>query len=70
MSTSICVSIYAVYHLYSPKKLKETLLNAANCAQVVITTGGVSMGERDYMKSVLQEAGAKVHFGRVNVKPG
>ena len=38
---------------------------------VLITTGGVSMGEKDVLKRVL-EVGfeGKVHFGRVNIKPG
>lgn len=39
--------------------------------QVLITTGGVSMGEKDLLKSVfVQEFGAILHFGRVNMKPG
>ncbi|KAG2221027.1 hypothetical protein INT45_009276 [Circinella minor] len=38
---------------------------------VLITTGGVSMGEADFMKPVLeQKLGAKIHFGRVKMKPG
>lgn len=38
---------------------------------VVVTTGGVSMGEFDLIKEVLQkDFGAVVHFGRLNMKPG
>lgn len=38
---------------------------------VVITTGGVSMGEHDFVKQVLKEDfGADIRFGRVNMKPG
>ena len=38
---------------------------------VLITTGGVSMGERDIMERVfVQGMGGKVHFGRLNMKPG
>ncbi len=38
---------------------------------VLITTGGVSMGEKDIMESVfVQGMGGKVHFGRLNMKPG
>lgn len=38
---------------------------------VLITTGGVSMGEKDVLKRVI-EVGfeGKIHFGRVNIKPG
>lgn len=38
---------------------------------VLITTGGVSMGERDVLKRILEVGfDAKIHFGRVNIKPG
>ncbi|CAG2107027.1 unnamed protein product [Medioppia subpectinata] len=40
-------------------------------ADVLITSGGVSMGERDLLKHVMEvDFGAQIHFGRVNVKPG
>lgn len=49
-------------------KLEEAFDNDID---VLITTGGVSMGEKDVVKRIL-EVGfeAKIHFGRVNVKPG
>ena len=37
---------------------------------VLITSGGVSMGDRDLVKPLLEALGAKVHFGRVLMKPG
>ncbi len=40
----------------------------ARC-DALITSGGVSMGERDLVKPLLAEHGT-VHFGRVNFKPG
>ncbi|KAL5463262.1 hypothetical protein EMCRGX_G032145 [Ephydatia muelleri] len=40
-------------------------------ADVIVTTGGVSMGEKDLLKPVLEEEfGAVIHFGRVLMKPG
>ncbi|MBM2814756.1 MAG: Molybdopterin molybdenumtransferase [Ignavibacteria bacterium] len=39
-------------------------------AEVIITTGGVSVGQHDYLKDVLKELGAKTIFWRVNIKPG
>nr|XP_046154894.1 gephyrin-like isoform X2 [Oncorhynchus gorbuscha] len=37
----------------------------------VITSGGVSMGEKDYLKQVLDiDLHAQIHFGRVFMKPG
>jgi len=38
--------------------------------RVVIVSGGVSVGERDIVKSALQSLGAKIDFWRVAIKPG
>lgn len=38
-------------------------------ADVLLTSGGVSMGTRDLIKPILERA-ARVHFGRVSFKPG
>ncbi|XP_067338390.1 gephyrin b isoform X1 [Channa argus] len=53
----------------------DDLLNALNegisHADVIITSGGVSMGEKDYLKQVLDiDLHAQIHFGRVFMKPG
>ncbi|KAI9269302.1 MoaB/Mog domain-containing protein [Phascolomyces articulosus] len=51
--------------------IESRLQEALDQVDVLITTGGVSMGEADFMKPVLeQKIGAKVHFGRVKMKPG
>lgn len=51
--------------------LETRLRDALNKVDVLITTGGVSMGEADFMKPVLeQKLGATIHFGRVKMKPG
>ena len=34
----------------------------------MITTGGVSVGERDYMKNVLDEIG-NIFFWKIKIKP-
>jgi gephyrin len=36
---------------------------------IIITTGGVSMGELDLVKPYLEKKG-EVFFGRLNMKPG
>ncbi|XP_026817764.1 gephyrin [Rhopalosiphum maidis] len=44
---------------------------AFNNADIIVTSGGVSMGEKDLIKPVLKEHfKSKIHFGRVNMKPG
>lgn len=52
-----------------PALLETTLLNAADQADVVITSGGVSVGEADYMKLLLAKHG-QVMFWKVAMKPG
>jgi gephyrin len=38
-------------------------------ADILLTSGGVSMGDRDLIKPLLEKLGT-VHFGRVLMKPG
>ena len=39
-------------------------------SQILIITGGVSVGDYDYTKPVLRELGAEIFFERVSLKPG
>merc|ERR550539_1264541 len=51
--------------------LTEALRAALEVSEVVVTTGGVSMGDRDLLRQVLvSQFGAKIHFARVNMNPG
>lgn len=52
-----------------PKLLEVTLLQAAHNNDVVITSGGVSVGEADFMKGLLAKHG-QVLFWKINMKPG
>lgn len=45
------------------------IAGAAAACDVIVTTGGVSMGDRDYVKPLLARLG-RVIFGRLNMKPG
>lgn len=49
--------------------LKAAFLTADEQADVVITSGGVSVGEADYTKTVLEELG-KIDFWKLAIKPG
>lgn len=49
--------------------LQAALHRGLQEADMVLSTGGVSMGSRDLLKSLLVAMGT-VHFGRVRVKPG
>jgi molybdopterin molybdotransferase len=49
--------------------IKAALLDAASRADVIITSGGVSVGEADYVKQLLAELG-EVVFWKIAMKPG
>lgn len=51
--------------------IEKGLRLAASAADVIVTTGGVSMGELDLLKPTIERTlGGTIHFGRVNMKPG
>ena len=51
--------------------LKNSISSALNSdLDILVTTGGVSVGKYDYLKDVFKEAGVESIFWKVNVKPG
>jgi len=52
-----------------PAQLRDTFMQAAQSADAIITSGGVSVGEADYTKDLLLELG-EVGFWSVAMKPG
>ncbi len=52
-----------------PDDLRAAYAEAAANADVVVSTGGVSMGDYDYVKQILRELGS-VEFWRVAMQPG
>jgi molybdopterin molybdotransferase len=46
------------------------LQKAINESDIVLITGGVSMGDFDFVPSVLERAGVEILFDQVNVQPG
>ena len=50
--------------------LKSQISDAARSSDVLITTGGVSVGKYDLTKLALRELGAEMLFERVRLKPG
>jgi len=53
-----------------PLRIRSLVENGLNQAEVLLTTGGVSAGEKDYLPSVLNEMGMKTIFHKVDIKPG
>lgn len=52
-----------------PTKLREVFIQADQQADVVISSGGVSVGEADYTKEILEELG-EIGFWKLAIKPG
>ncbi len=52
-----------------PAKLLNSFENASRYADMIISSGGVSVGAADYTKTALQASGA-VNFWKVAIKPG
>lgn len=53
----------------SPQALRQAIQQAAHSADLVLTCGGVSVGDFDLVRQVLQELG-DIDFWRVAIKPG
>src|SRR5438105_3799384 len=52
------------------EELKRMIREAAETSDVLITSGGVSMGVYDFTKAALKELGAEIFFERVALRPG
>lgn len=49
--------------------LESTLLEASTQADAIISSGGVSVGDADFIKTVLNKIG-QINFWRINMRPG
>ena len=52
------------------ESLKETIKRASENSDVLIMSGGVSVGVYDFTKTALRELGAEIFFEKVSLKPG
>ena len=75
---TMCAQVVAagakVHYLGIAGDTREDLLvkikSALEKADVVLLSGGVSMGEYDLVKSAFAELSVQVHFERIRIKPG
>ncbi len=51
------------------KKIEAAFLEAAERSDVIITSGGVSVGDADYVKETLEKLG-QINFWKLAIKPG
>lgn len=52
------------------QSLKDVVVKAMKQCDVIISSGGVSMGDKDFVKPLMKDLGFDIKFGRVNMKPG
>ncbi|XP_037935579.1 molybdenum cofactor synthesis protein cinnamon [Teleopsis dalmanni] len=52
------------------QSVRKVIADLFKSVDFVICSGGVSMGDKDYIKPVLKELKFNIDFGRVNMKPG
>ncbi len=53
----------------TPESLKEKILQGLGC-DIIVLSGGVSMGDSDFTKVVFAELGADMHFWKLAIRPG
>jgi gephyrin len=55
----------------SKEEMTNSFLRIVQECDVIVTSGGVSMGAADFIKPILSEMnGSKIHFNKLNMKPG
>ncbi len=52
------------------EKVTQAIRQAISEADVVLSTGGVSVGDYDYVEAVLEELGGAIAVRKVSIKPG
>ena len=53
----------------TPEDVEQAFIKASERADIIITSGGVSVGDADFVKSTLEKLG-EVNFWKVSMKPG
>lgn len=54
----------------SPAETKAALTTAFQECDLVVTSGGVSVGEMDFIKSAFEQMGGELQFWKVAIRPG
>lgn len=52
------------------KQLLQKIESGLESSDIVVTSGGVSVGDYDFTKEIIKSLGAKIIFHGVNIKPG
>jgi molybdopterin molybdotransferase len=54
----------------NPGQTRAALESAFEQCDIVVSSGGVSVGEMDFVKQALEDCGAQLEFWKVNIRPG
>jgi molybdopterin molybdotransferase len=68
--TALGGEIVSTVHVRDDRVAIERELRAAARADLIVTTGGASVGERDYLKPIARRLGASFAFESVAIRPG
>lgn len=52
------------------REITRNMIEKGLQADVIITSGGVSVGDHDFVKEVIEEMGGELKFWKINMKPG
>ncbi|MBD2775498.1 gephyrin-like molybdotransferase Glp [Iningainema tapete] len=50
--------------------IEQAIASAVANSDIVISSGGVSVGDYDYIEKIIESLGGKIHFNTVAMKPG
>lgn len=70
MAQPFCASVDRLGPVPDRKEALAEALAAARGADVIVTTGGASVGDHDLVRPALEDWGASIDFWRVAMKPG
>jgi molybdopterin molybdotransferase len=65
-----CTDLKVFHAKDTPASTKRALKAALNFADVIISTGGVSVGDYDYVKDIAEQMNIKTIFWKIALKPG
>lgn len=65
-----CIPIYMGIAPDKPEETKKIITQALQEADVILLTGGVSMGDYDFIPQVLKEKNIDIKFQKLMVRPG
>lgn len=60
----------AIHVKDNPEKLRIKIKQSLEQADILLTTGGVSMGDKDFLPTLFEEVGVEKVFHKVAMKPG